>query len=47
MKKVPVGGEKLENGKIKVNFKNADGTGEVESDEYDTVLIATGRFPDT
>jgi len=47
MRKVPVSGEKLENGKLKINFKNSDGVGEIESEEFDTVLIATGRFPDT
>jgi len=47
MKKVPVGGERLENGQIKINFKNSDGSGEVESGVYDSVLVATGRFPDT
>lgn len=47
MKKVPSGGEKLENGKMKIYFKNTDGSGDVLSEEYDTVLIATGRVPDT
>jgi len=29
MKKVPTGGEKLENGKMKIFYKNADGSGDV------------------
>lgn len=47
MKKVPVTGEKLENGQIAISFKNADGTGDVETQNFDTVLVATGRYPDT
>jgi pyruvate/2-oxoglutarate dehydrogenase complex dihydrolipoamide dehydrogenase (E3) component len=47
MQKVPVGGEKLENGKVSISFKNADGSGEIESETFDTVLVATGRYPDT
>jgi len=32
---------------LKITFKNADGSGEEESDVFDTVLVATGRYPDT
>lgn len=32
---------------MKITFKNSDGSGEEESEVYDTVLVATGRYPDT
>jgi len=38
--------EKLESGKLKVTFANAD-TGAESSEEYDTVFTATGRMADT
>jgi len=46
---VPVKAEKLDTGKIKVTWKKAsdkDGA-ELFSDEFDTVLVATGRYADT
>lgn len=32
---------------MSISFKNADGSGEIESETFDTVLVATGRYPDT
>ena len=46
MQKVPVSGQKLENGRIKISYKGTNDN-DIESDEFDTVLIATGRYPDT
>jgi len=37
----------LENGKLKVYFQDTDRTQPIESEEFDTVLVATGRYPDT
>lgn len=46
MKTVTESGEYLEaEKKIKITYKNADGT--VGSDTFDSVLVATGRYPDT
>lgn len=39
--------EKLENGKIRVHYKDTNGDNTTASEEFDTVLIATGRYPDT
>jgi len=38
--------EKLENGKLRVEFKNHE-TGDISFDIYDTVLMAVGRKPET
>jgi len=40
---VPAAVEKLPSGKIKVSWKPTSGDGAMESDEYDTVLVAVGR----
>lgn len=45
--KIPVSAEKLENGQLRVFYKDANGDSTIESDDFDTVLIATGRYPDT
>ncbi len=47
MKKVPTSCERLENGRFKVYFQDTDKTQPIESEEFDTVLLATGRYPDT
>jgi len=41
---IPSAIEKLDSGKIKVSWKPTAGEGEMASDEYDTVLIAIGRY---
>lgn len=46
-KHVPVSAEKLESGKIKVGYQASDKSGEVKYEEFDTVFVATGRYPDT
>ncbi len=38
-------GEKLEDGKLKISYKNK--AGQSGSDVFDSVLVATGRYPDT
>lgn len=40
---IPAAVEKLPSGKIKVSWKPSSGDGPMESDEYDTVLVAVGR----
>jgi len=40
---IPAKIEKGEGGKIKVSWKPTQGEGEMQSDEYDTVLVAVGR----
>jgi thioredoxin reductase (NADPH) len=43
---IPTKVEKLENGRLKVTYRHAEKE-EYGSDEYDTVLYAIGRYPDT
>lgn len=43
---LPTAVEKLDSGKLKVTYKNAE-TNETASDEYDTVMYAIGRYPVT
>ena len=47
MKRVPVSAQRLYDGKIKVYYKSAEENSDLEHYIYDTVLVATGRFPDT
>ncbi len=47
MKKIPTSCERLENGKFKVYFQDTEKIEPIESEEFDTVLVATGRYPDT
>lgn len=42
----PTNIEKLEDGRLKVTFKN-NSTGEISSDVFDTVFLAVGRTPET
>ena len=45
MQCVPTSIEKLENGKLKVTYESTEG--EKFEGEWDTVLVAVGRYPDT
>lgn len=38
-------GEKLDDGKLRITYKNKNG--EIGVDDFDSVLVATGRYPDT
>merc|ERR1711971_131746 len=44
---VPEKFEKLDNGKIRVHYKPSKGGGASKSEDFDTVLMAVGRNPDT
>ena len=47
---IPISIEKLESGRFKVTYAllNEDGSQQsTNEDEFDTVLFATGRYPDT
>jgi len=46
---IPVKGEKLENGQIRIHYRKTKDTEakEVNYADYDSVFIATGRYPDT
>jgi len=41
---IPASLEKMPSGKIKVSWKPTSGEGEMASEEYDTVLLAIGRY---